>query len=75
MPMSLETNSGLADVICDMELYGLGLDFLQQYPDMIRSITAERVQAAAQKYLSSEQLVVSAAGPPLRQFSKMPGCD
>jgi zinc protease len=65
MPMSLETNSGLSDVICDMELYGLGLDYLQQYPDMIRSITSQRVQAAAQKYLSSQQLVVSAAGPPL----------
>ncbi len=65
MPMSLETNSGLADVICDMALYDLGLDFLQQYPDMIRSITAERVQAAAQKYLSSQQLVVSISGPPI----------
>jgi zinc protease len=63
MPMSLETNSGLANVICDMELYGLGLDFLQQYPDLIRSITVEKVQAAAQKYISSEQLVVSVAGP------------
>lgn len=63
MPMSLETNSGLADVICDMELYELGLDFLQQYPDMIRSITSDRIQAAAQKYLSSEQLLVSIAGP------------
>lgn len=65
LPMSLETNSGLADIICDMELYGLGLDFLQQYPDMIRSITAVQVQAAAQKYLSREQLVVSISGPPL----------
>jgi zinc protease len=64
MPMGLETNSGLADVIGDMELYDLGLDFLQQYPDMIRSITVERIQAAAQKYLSPEQLAVSIAGPP-----------
>lgn len=69
MPMSLETNSGLADVICDMELYGLGLDFLQQYPDMIRSITAVQVQAAAQKYLSREQLVVSISGPPLDDYA------
>lgn len=63
LPMGLETNSGLADVICDMELYELGLDFLHQYPDMIRSITVERVQAAAQKYLSAEEIVVSVAGP------------
>lgn len=73
MPMSLETNSGLADVIGDLELYGLGLDFLQQYPDMIRSITAERVQAAAQTHLSSQQLVVSVSGPPLDGHSGAAG--
>jgi zinc protease len=63
LPMSLETNSGLAGVITDMEFYDLGLDYLQRYPDLIRSITAERVQAAAQKYLSTEQLGIAVAGP------------
>lgn len=63
LPVGLETNSGLADVITDMELYELGLDYLLQYPGLIRAITPERIQAAAQKYLSSEQLVVAVAGP------------
>ncbi|RMG95596.1 MAG: insulinase family protein [Chloroflexi bacterium] len=63
MPVGLETNSGLASVIGDIEFYQLGLDYLQRYPDMIREITPERIQAAAQKYLSTEQLVVSVAGP------------
>ncbi len=63
MPVGLETNAGLADVITDMELYELGLDYLLHYPDLIRDITPERIQAAAQKYLSSEQVVVAVAGP------------
>ncbi|MCA9930573.1 MAG: insulinase family protein, partial [Anaerolineales bacterium] len=63
LPVGLETNSGLADVITDMMLYELGLDYLIQYPDMIRDITPARIQAAAQKYLSAEQLVVAVAGP------------
>jgi zinc protease len=63
MPVGLETNSGLASIICDMELYGLGLDFLLRFPDLIREITPERVRAAAQKYLSTEQLAVAVAGP------------
>jgi zinc protease len=63
MPVGLETNSGLADVITDMELYGLGLDYLQRYPELIWEITAVDVQAAAQKYLSTEQIAIAVAGP------------
>lgn len=63
LPVSLETNSGLANVIGDIELYDLGLDYLSRYPEMIRDITAERVQKAAQKYLSAEQLAIAVAGP------------
>jgi len=63
LPVGLETNAALADTIIDMELYDLGLDFLQRFPDLIRNISAEQVQAAAQKYLSLENLVIAVAGP------------
>jgi zinc protease len=63
LPVSLETNVAMADTIVDMELYNLGLDFLQRFPDLMHNINAEEVQAAARKYLSSEQLAVAMAGP------------
>ncbi len=63
LPVSLETNAALADIIVDMELFDLGLDYLQKFSHLIRNINADQVQAAAQKYLSSEQLVISIAGP------------
>jgi zinc protease len=50
-----------------MELYGLGLDYLQRFPDLIRAITPARVQAAAQKYLSADDVVVAVAGPPAEE--------
>ncbi|MCB8983720.1 MAG: insulinase family protein [Ardenticatenaceae bacterium] len=62
LPVSLETNSGLAGVIGDLELHDLGLDYLQRFPDLIRAVTPERVQAAARKYLSTEQLAIAVAG-------------
>jgi len=65
MPVSLETNSGLANVITDMELYDLGLDYLQRFPDMIRAITPAQVQAAAQEYLSADQIAIAVDGPKL----------
>jgi zinc protease len=64
LPVSLETNEGLASVIGDMELLELGLDYLQRFPELIGEITPERVRAAAQKYWSTTQLAVVVAGPP-----------
>jgi zinc protease len=64
LPVSLETNSNLAGIIGDMAYYDLGLDYLQRYPALIQEITAERIQAAAQKYLSMDQLAVAVAGLP-----------
>jgi zinc protease len=63
LPVSLETNDGLASIITDIELYGLGLDYLQLLPDRIWTMTPETVQAAARSYFSSEQVVIAVAGP------------
>ncbi len=63
LPVGLETNTGIANVITDMELYDWGLDYLLEYPDLVRAITPEQIQAAAQKYLSTENLGIAVAGP------------
>jgi zinc protease len=63
LPMSLETNSGLVDIITDMELYDLGLDYLHTYTPTMQAITPERIQAAARRYLSADDLVIAVAGP------------
>ena len=63
MPIGLETNDGVAGIILDMELYGLGLDYLVNYPDRINAISAASVQAAAQKYLDAEKFALAVAGP------------
>jgi zinc protease len=63
MPIGLETNDGVASIILDMELYGLGLDYLVHYPDRITAINAASVQAAVQKYLDAENFALAVAGP------------
>lgn len=68
LPVGLETNSGIANVITDMELYDWGLDYLLEYPDLVRAITPEQVQAAAQKYLSTENLGIAVAGPEMLEI-------
>lgn len=63
LPVGLETNAGLAGVITDLDLYDLGLDYLQQLPGRIEAMTPDTVQMAAQKYLSTEQIAIAVAGP------------
>jgi zinc protease len=63
LPLHLETNSGVSDVLLDIELYELGLDYLQKYPETINAITAEQIQAAAEKYLNPDIYALAVAGP------------
>ncbi|MCK4831333.1 MAG: insulinase family protein [Anaerolineales bacterium] len=64
LPLHLETNSGVSETLVNMELYRLGLDYLQRYPQMMMQITADQVQAAALKYLSADTYAMAVAGPP-----------
>jgi zinc protease len=64
MPLQLETNGGVASAILTMERYGLGLDYLQRYRDLINEVTPERVQATAQRWLDPDAYAIAVAGPP-----------
>ena len=64
LPLRLETNEGVAGSIMQMELYDLGLDYLQRYGELINEITPARALAAAQKWLDPDAYILSTAGPP-----------
>lgn len=63
LPVGLETNSGLADVISNIALHNLGWDYLYRFPDLINNLTAEEVRAAAKNYLDPDHVVITVAGP------------
>lgn len=62
LPLSLESNSGLANAILTIERFNLGLDYYQRYPSMIEAITSLQIQNASQKYLDPDKLVIASAG-------------
>lgn len=66
LPLGLETNEGVAGTLVDMELFDLGLDYLQRYPGLINSITIEQVQQAAQRVFPTDAYALAIAGPPNR---------
>jgi zinc protease len=67
LPLSLETNEGVASALLNIEQHQLGLDYLARYPALVREITPERVRAAAQKWLDPDNLAVGVAGPAVEQ--------
>ena len=61
-PVRLETNAGVASQLLSAEVYGLGLDYIERYPSIIRAITTADAKAAAGKYLSPNAYVLVVAG-------------
>jgi zinc protease len=63
MPRALETNSGIAGFLQTAEFFGLGLDFDEQLPDLIQSVTLDEVHEAARRILDPDRATVVIAGP------------
>jgi zinc protease len=63
LPLSLESNSGMASAILNLERYDLGLDYYRRYPEMVRKVSVEDILASAQRYWEVDKLAVSIAGP------------
>ncbi|HEU5089806.1 MAG TPA: pitrilysin family protein, partial [Roseiflexaceae bacterium] len=61
--LGLETNDGIAATLLGIERYNLGLDYIDRYPSIIRSVTPEQIVEVARRYLSTERYVVTVAGP------------
>jgi zinc protease len=60
--VSLATNAGLAQAMWNAEFYGLGIDYIDRYPQIIQAVTIEEVNAAIRKYFRPDQLTVVIAG-------------
>jgi zinc protease len=63
LPLRLETNEGIASTLLDMDLHQLGDDYIIRFPDLMRAVTKDQIQAAAQKYLDPEHYALVIVGP------------
>ncbi len=45
-----------------MELYQLGLDYLQNYEKQVNSVTEEIILETVKKYLDPDKLVIASSG-------------
>jgi zinc protease len=63
LPLTMESNAGVANALLNIERHELGLDYYRHYEEMVRAVTPEMVLEAARKYLDPDKLAIATSGP------------
>jgi zinc protease len=63
LPLSMESNGGVANSLLNMERYNLGLDYYLRYESLVRAVKPAQVLDAARSYLDPSKLAIATAGP------------
>ena len=61
-PLRLNTQSNLASFLAQAEYFGLGLDYPERYPSLIRAVTMEDVLRVARQYLHPDNYILAIVG-------------
>jgi zinc protease len=61
-PLRLDTTGKVADILGQVEFFGLGLDYFTQYPKWIEQVTKEDVQRVAKQYLHPDRYALVVVG-------------
>ncbi len=62
LAVRLETQQGMAQMLADMELYGLGLDYLERYPALIADVDRDDIMRAIRQF-PVDGYTLAIAGP------------
>lgn len=63
LPRQLETNAAIGSFLLNVETFGLGLDYDERLPGLLKAVTREAADAAARRLLNPEKATVAVAGP------------
>jgi zinc protease len=63
LPLSLESNGGVANALLNIERHQLGLDYYRRYADLVNNVTREDVLNTARKFIDVNRLAIAEAGP------------
>jgi zinc protease len=61
-PLRLDSTAKLAQVLAQVEFYGLGFDYFSQYPKWIDRVTKEDVLRVAKQYLDPQHYALVVVG-------------
>lgn len=62
LAVRLETTQGVAEMLANIELFGLGLDYIERYPSIIEGVTRDEVVSAIRRF-PLDAYTLAVAGP------------
>lgn len=62
LPLQLETNEGVSNLLLHIEEYGLGLDYVQRYASLVEAVSREAIREVMAKYFPPGRYVLAMAG-------------
>jgi len=60
---AFESSPQIARFLVHAEVYGLGFDYIEKYPQYIRAVSVDDISRVARKYLDSENYTLVVVGP------------
>jgi len=63
LPLSLESNGGVAGALLNIERHDLGMDYYRRYENLVNEVTADEVLTTARKFIDPDKLAIAVAGP------------
>jgi len=63
LPLSMESNGGVAGALLNIERHNLGMDYYLRYADLVNEVSCEDVLNTARKFIDPEKLAIAVAGP------------
>lgn len=63
LPLSLESNGGVASALLNIERYDLGLDYYRRYEGLVQAVTRDDILNCARKFIDPDRLAIAVAGP------------
>lgn len=63
LPLTLESNNGVAGALINIERYDLGLDYYRRYASLVSEVTRDDVLNSARKFIAPDKLAIAVAGP------------
>lgn len=63
LPLSLESNGGVAGALLNIERFQLGLDYYRRYFDFVNEVTPETILETARLHIHPDRVAIISAGP------------
>jgi zinc protease len=63
LPISLESNGGVANALLNIERHNLGLDYYLRYEGLVNEVSQDAVLDTARKFIDPDRLAIAVAGP------------